>query len=256
MFPFNSNFLLILFVCTSCQSSFFPPNAQQSQKNQRQQAQFKHQVVEKLNSLETQVKLLQSRYEDLQTPETTTPSSNQDEKITNGDLFSLQETFFQQRYFPLLPENQTKTSQLKKEIKTAFGKKDYNKVIALAKQIYSLTHDETTRAWAHRYRAESFFHLEKYRLAAVDFLEFIEAWPNNQYTSRAYFLAGQSFEAFDKTAAQKTYHTLMRTTNSKEFSQAAERRLKALIYNGNQETKKTQEKSLDDFIDTLETASD
>lgn len=62
---------------------------------------------------------------------------------------------------------------------------------------------------AHWMRAESFYHLEKYKLAIADYSEFPEKYTKSKHMAEALYKIGQSFEALGSPDDAKGFYQLL-----------------------------------------------
>lgn len=119
--------------------------------------------------------------------------------------------------------------ELAKLLSSAYGQKDYTKVVKLASNVINNAKSEALKTLAMEFRAEAQFQLQNYDKAAIDLIEIIEKYPNFERKPRALLLAGDSCVYLKQLRAAKAlYSECVRLFPEREECKASKERLNRL----------------------------
>lgn len=119
--------------------------------------------------------------------------------------------------------------ELAKILSTAYGQKDYAKVVKISTNVINNSSSEQMRTLAMEFRAEAQFQMQNFDKAAIDLLEIIDKYPNFERKPRALLLAGDSCVYLKQFRAAKVLYTeCLRLYPDREECKASKERLSRL----------------------------
>lgn len=119
--------------------------------------------------------------------------------------------------------------ELAKILSTAYGQKDYAKVVKISTNVINNSSSEPMRTLAMEFRAEAQFQMQNFDKAAIDLLEIIDKYPNFERKPRALLLAGDSCVYLKQFRAAKVLYTeCLRLYPDREECKASKERLSRL----------------------------